>query len=403
MINQSISHYSTDGMVHLLINRKGYEDFDAFIKRCYDYCKQKLDVFDFYSAVFDEVWMEYIRHNKHFSPTVIVVCADYLHNDGGCLGNQIRSNYKDLEDTIENNPQSQFILCNTTFEFRRNFTKPLDNLKFIHLGSDSQWSCVDGYLDINPVVDKNFNSKKHWISFSMNCKDWRLHRPLTGAFLLGLNAEAFGNLRMSGEEFTMHDGWEGYKYYHNFNDRKEINQLAAYDSIMETGLQKLKKWTEFSEHEIFDNFPNRSDINFIQHLEPMYKDSFVEIVNETIFFQRGGILTEKTFQSMFGCNFPIIMSWQGSVACLRDMGYDMFDDVVDHSYDNIEQPLTRLAQALTRNKRLLFDGDYVKQQWIKNSERFLANVELWKKSAQQLPDLCFDEFCNTVDKAVAKL
>jgi hypothetical protein len=81
----------------------------------------------------------------------------------------------------------------------------------------------------------------------------------------------------------------------------------------------------------------------------------------------------------------------------------MFDDVVDHSYDSIEQPLTRLAKALTCNKRLLLDGDYVKQKWLEHSERFQANVELWKKSTRELPDLCFDKFCDTVDKAIAKL
>jgi hypothetical protein len=75
--------------------------------------------------------------------------------------------------------------------------------------------------------------------------------------------------------------------------------------------------------------------NFKNKLTPYYKNTFVEIVSETSFGEKSFLLTEKTLNSIYGCSFPILLCSQGTVAFLRSMGMDMFDDVIDHSYDSI--------------------------------------------------------------------
>jgi hypothetical protein len=52
--------------------------------------------------------------------------------------------------------------------------------------------------------------------------------------------------------------------------------------------------------------------------------------------------------------FPIWMAVPGLVAQIRNLGFDLFDDIIDHSYDNIEDFDQRsdavVQQAMQLNK-----------------------------------------------------
>lgn len=52
--------------------------------------------------------------------------------------------------------------------------------------------------------------------------------------------------------------------------------------------------------------------------------------------------TEKTFKSIFLAQFPIWLAPSGTVGCYRDLGFDAFDDVIDHSYDLEPDPVRRI-------------------------------------------------------------
>jgi hypothetical protein len=120
-----------------------------------------------------------------------------------------------------------------------------------------------------------------------------------------------------------------------------------------------------------DNFTN-----FNINLRPKYQNSFVEIVSESSFATPGYNVTEKTLNSIYACNFPIILGGVGIVQLLRDIGFDMFDDVMDHRYDTIENPFNRIINAIELNRQLLLDADYAKEQWSKTRDRFEKNVEV---------------------------
>jgi hypothetical protein len=63
------------------------------------------------------------------------------------------------------------------------------------------------------------------------------------------------------------------------------------------------------------------------------------------------------------------------VKFLRDMGMDMFDDIINHNYDSIQEPHERILAALTLNKQLLSDSQYTKELWKSNAHRFVKNIE----------------------------
>lgn len=72
--------------------------------------------------------------------------------------------------------------------------------------------------------------------------------------------------------------------------------------------------------------------------EFLFRDAWCHLVVETLFDADGSggcFLTEKTFKPIkFGQPFVLIGA-VGSVATLRDRGYDVFDQFIDNSYDTI--------------------------------------------------------------------
>ena len=64
---------------------------------------------------------------------------------------------------------------------------------------------------------------------------------------------------------------------------------------------------------------------------------------------------------------------------LRDIGLDVFDDVVNHSYDEISDPAKRLETAILDNIELLVNVENTKALWIKHKERFKKNIDFCKE------------------------
>jgi hypothetical protein len=172
--------------------------------------------------------------------------------------------------------------------------------------------------------------------------------------------------------------------------------------IIQDGLNTFKNYrlllTDNKEIYVKNNNDNVS--NFKNKLSKYYENTFVEIISETSFTERCYLLTEKTLNSIYGLNFPILLSGKGAVELLRNMGMDMFDDVIDHSYDQCENPIDRLYTALEKNTKVLTDSQYVKQKWKACEPRFKKNVE-WAKTTMYsyYEERAIDLFANSCKKA----
>jgi hypothetical protein len=125
---------------------------------------------------------------------------------------------------------------------------------------------------------------------------------------------------------------------------------------------------------------NNNARNFSDVLSKYYKDAFIEVINETSYVEKCFVTSEKTTNSILGCCFPIWLSSPGTVKFYREIGMDVFDDIIDHSYDSIENPIDRMNAAITKNTVLLTNPELVKVLWKKNILRFLKNVNFIKKT-----------------------
>ena len=69
----------------------------------------------------------------------------------------------------------------------------------------------------------------------------------------------------------------------------------------------------------------------------------VETSNETDRLSwRSIFITEKSYKVFAWHQFPIWYAVSGLVEKIRDMGFDLFDDLIDHSYDKVKDPVARM-------------------------------------------------------------
>lgn len=103
-------------------------------------------------------------------------------------------------------------------------------------------------------------------------------------------------------------------------------------------------------------------------LLPIYSACDINIVTETMYSESPGIISEKTIMALLALQVPVVIGYRGIVQHCRDLGFDMFDDVVNNSYD-LSEDGARLFQALEYN-RDLFDSGIDRAQL---QQRLLAN------------------------------
>jgi hypothetical protein len=113
-----------------------------------------------------------------------------------------------------------------------------------------------------------------------------------------------------------------------------------------------------------------------QHgLDQMFLQSAVSLISETGEFHHGTVYTEKTLYSVFGLTFPIWIGGYCQPHNWNKIGFDTFDDVIDHSYQDRPSLIERCVMAFKKNLKLLTDIDYAASMRMRCRDRLLANRE----------------------------
>jgi len=102
--------------------------------------------------------------------------------------------------------------------------------------------------------------------------------------------------------------------------------------------------TAFAEEweRIRHTLPSFSSNEQINH--SAWTDTYINFVTETT-VNKELFITEKTWKPIASEQLFLIYGNKGIISHLRDIGVDVFDDIIDHnSYDNISDPEARLLQ-----------------------------------------------------------
>jgi len=146
---------------------------------------------------------------------------------------------------------------------------------------------------------------------------------------------------------------------------------------------------------LVDGLISRHDESFLN--EKGFSNAFINVVSESSYEPLPGgdviyqklqgprpswwqqwdrlFVTEKTTKAIAMRQIPIFNTVQNHVKLMRDLGLDVFDDIVDHSYDEMSDPLERIQAVATQVEQLYKRGhDYFKS--IPNiQDRLERNVQ----------------------------
>jgi hypothetical protein len=85
----------------------------------------------------------------------------------------------------------------------------------------------------------------------------------------------------------------------------------------------------------------------------VFEPTAVSLITEPCYFERETIITEKTIMAIYGGTIPIWVGGWRIPDYMRKMGFDVFDDMVDHRYQNLNDPRERCRRAVVDNLHLL--------------------------------------------------
>jgi len=123
---------------------------------------------------------------------------------------------------------------------------------------------------------------------------------------------------------------------------------------------------------------------------PALQGALINIITESSFDARPDLgkpethhlpgLTEKTFNSILLGQLPVWLAPFGTVQCYRDLGFDAFDDLIDHGYDLEPDPEKRILKVTDEILRLCdtFSGPDLQTMFDQNHARFQKNLDVFR-------------------------
>ena len=120
-------------------------------------------------------------------------------------------------------------------------------------------------------------------------------------------------------------------------------------------------------------FPNMITSFYTGFNQP-YLDSVFSIVIEPVFWEHGCMLTEKYIYSVAGGTIPIVNGYK-VYDCIKEMGFDTFDDIINTETQYSKNPIERILGLLDNNKQVLEHADQIIND-PSVQRRLLNNIEV---------------------------
>ena len=164
-------------------------------------------------------------------------------------------------------------------------------------------------------------------------------------------------------------------FYNGILNNEEIEHLKPEIDYFDSIDIKRSKYEEetgwFEAEEVLGSF------NWEKIYETKtYENTYVNIVTESNYHFDAVHITEKSLKPFYFYQLPIFLSSPRHVKYLRDLhGFDVFDDLINHSYDREPNMRKRFFMVLDEIKRLNKNKDKVIEFYNNNIERFEKNKQ----------------------------
>lgn len=108
-----------------------------------------------------------------------------------------------------------------------------------------------------------------------------------------------------------------------------------------------------------------------------YKYIALDIVNETVFHYPYPYISEKTLRPIAEKRIFILLAPKNTLNFLHSIGFKSFSDIIDESYDTVDDPELRLLAVADSIKKFCdIDLEEIKEYMIQNKNKFEHNFNL---------------------------
>lgn len=149
--------------------------------------------------------------------------------------------------------------------------------------------------------------------------------------------------------------------------------FTSFQNILNNGNPKYSIY----EGEYIRDFQNANGepSHTITYKENPYKNAYVNIITESQYELQNTVhITEKSIIPFYFLQIPIFVSTPGFVKMFREcFDFDLFDDIIDHSYDNETDNVKRIYKIKDELVKLSENEKFIRTFYVENKERFLSN------------------------------
>ena len=237
----------------------------------------------------------------------------------------------------------------------------------------------------------SFEPKKKFLFTCMN-KTGKEHRVLTLAYL-----KKFGLLEDTDWSFIDKENRTERMWFNYINPKiKNLSVDINYIKNINGKLSEYEKNDGWLEKLTSDTF---NPANTIQPLT--FLNSYINIVTESMFYHGREVhISEKSYRPFYFYQLPIFVASYRHVEFIKKTyNFDFFDDLINHSYDNILDNDERFFAVMEEIKRLHTIKDEVVEYYIKNEHRFKKNREIIDKLYDYNP---VSKYFNKLTKKISK-
>lgn len=163
-------------------------------------------------------------------------------------------------------------------------------------------------------------------------------------------------------------------YRRIFNDLDMKFLMPEIEYFNSYGLKKSNYETHFS---WLDEITLDSPSWWETFNSEQYENTYFNVTVETQYFGRDLHITEKSFKPFLHLQFPMILASRHHIKHMREIyGYDFFDDVINHDYDNVISDRDRIFRFIEELKRIQENKEFFIDFYKNNEKRFLKNQEM---------------------------
>jgi GDP-L-fucose synthase len=258
--------------------------------------------------------------------------------------NEISKNFQD-EITVICKP---FLLWDLSLNYSSLLKKKVE-----HNGEKVDLCTTKDYL--------NTPKEKFFLSYNKNCT--RPHRKLFIMWLLKskLIDDTLYSLLISNDyKYT------GIGIFREISERSYTSDLLKYhDDFLSLGYEKLD----------WDYKENKNDVysNTTYTTKDHYSKTLFNVVTETSFENNSLNLTEKTFKPLANCQPFIILGDLNANKKILDFGFEPYDDLIDYSFDSIEDNVDRFVACTNEIERIHSLGEEYVMEWYRENINKIEN------------------------------